>query len=466
MAVFECCTKQFVKDTGRLTLRPVVDLNSAIRFNILCVVIKKRSRWIWKSVKYEATPFTLNEILTKPVDCVSKFEKSVFIRNYKNEPKFDVKGKLGGKLAQYFGIDASSIDSFTVDMNVGTVTKREVKWDVLNQLLADNTLNVDHEFVQTILGKPRRSLCIVYETVSTGRDADVDSDADQEDDANVTGGKSKFSINLSGSVQAKHHRSFELPNHTILGFACYEMTIDAGLGTFQLVLPDSIDGGDPQDFKKRCVFDEPDGQNDKALAALFDDLFNSPYCSKIVQAFREILAYPSAIPPLRDLLEQALSCCEEKNVKALALAEFKTGVGAGYKSCEDLLTLLGFKLEDDMKFTEEVSLGVLHCCTGLAEALVELSSQQCKTIKEVTAQYKEPLLYLLKNTMYERVTSADDKLFERVWTHSSNPAKELLLTLGFEQVTKGNDKLLVLQYEFEHIPLEDVYVAVFVLCSK
>jgi len=82
-------------------------------------------------------------------------------------------------------------------------------------------------------------------------------------------------------------------------------------------------------------------------------------------------------------LEQAFSCCEEKNVKALALAEFKTGVGAGYKSCEDLLTLLGFKLEDDMKFTEEVSLGVLHCCTGLAEAHVELSSQQCKAIKAV-----------------------------------------------------------------------------------
>ena len=69
-------------------------------------------------------------------------------------------------------------------------------------------------------------------------------------------------------------------------------------------------------------------------------------------------------------LEQALSCCEEKNVQALTLAEFKTGVGAGYKSCEDLLTLLGFKLDDDMTFTEEVSLGLLHCCTGLAEALV------------------------------------------------------------------------------------------------
>ena len=82
-------------------------------------------------------------------------------------------------------------------------------------------------------------------------------------DANVTGGKSEFSINLSGSVQAEHHRSFELPNHTILGFACYEITIDPGVGTIQLLLPDSIDGGDPQEFKKHCVFDEPDGQNGK-----------------------------------------------------------------------------------------------------------------------------------------------------------------------------------------------------------
>ena len=117
----------------------------------------------------------------QPVSYVSKLQKSVFIRNYKNEPKFHVKGKLGGKIAQYFGIDASSVDSFTVDMNVGTVIKRELKWDVLNELLADNTLNVDHEFVlQYILGKPRRSLCIVYETVSTASDAEVDSDADEE----------------------------------------------------------------------------------------------------------------------------------------------------------------------------------------------------------------------------------------------------------------------------------------------
>ena len=65
MALFEACSKQFVTDTGRSTLRPILDLNTSTRCNILCVVTKKRSRFFWKSDKYKATPFTLNELLTK-----------------------------------------------------------------------------------------------------------------------------------------------------------------------------------------------------------------------------------------------------------------------------------------------------------------------------------------------------------------------------------------------------------------
>ena len=38
--------------------------------------------------------------------------------------------------------------------------KKEVTWDDLNEALADKTLNLDHEFVQYILHKPRQSLCI------------------------------------------------------------------------------------------------------------------------------------------------------------------------------------------------------------------------------------------------------------------------------------------------------------------
>lgn len=65
MALFEACSKQFVKDTGRSTLFPVLDLNTSARCNILCVVTKKKSRWFWKSDKYKTTPFSLNELLTK-----------------------------------------------------------------------------------------------------------------------------------------------------------------------------------------------------------------------------------------------------------------------------------------------------------------------------------------------------------------------------------------------------------------
>ena len=88
-------------------------------------------------------------------------------------------------------------------------------------------------------------------------------------DANITGGKPTFSIYLGGAFQATHHRSYELPSNTILGYACYEMTYDSAMGTFELVLPDEKDAGQVESNGKRYhVFDEPDGQNGKLLLFL------------------------------------------------------------------------------------------------------------------------------------------------------------------------------------------------------
>ena len=87
--------------------------------------------------------------------------------------------------------------------------------------------------------------------------------------ANITGGKPTFSIYLGGAVQETHHRSYELPTNTILGYACYEMTYDSAMGTFELVLPDEKDAGQVESSGKRYhVFDEPDGQNGKLLLFL------------------------------------------------------------------------------------------------------------------------------------------------------------------------------------------------------
>ena len=71
----------------------------------------------------------------------------------------------------------SATDSFTISMDVGDVIKREVQWGHLNDALADITLNLDHEYVQYILSKQRRSLCVIYETVATHGDSELDSDA-------------------------------------------------------------------------------------------------------------------------------------------------------------------------------------------------------------------------------------------------------------------------------------------------
>ena len=68
--------------------------------------------------------------------------------------------------------------------------------------------------------------------------------------------------------------------------------------------------------------------------------------------------------------------------------------------------------------------------------------------------------------MVGKTTSIDDPLLQRLWTHSSNPVKAFLLSVGFDQVMEGNQKVLCLKWDFEQISLEDVYVAVFVMCTK
>ena len=53
---------------------------------------------------------------------------------------------------------------------------------------------------------------------------------------------------------------------------------------------------------------------------------------------------------------------------------------------------------------------------------------------------------------------------KRIYTHSSNPGKTFLISLGFEQVKENKKNVLRLKKDFQHIELEDTYVAVYALC--
>ena len=69
-----------------------------------------------------------------------------------------------------------------------------------------------------------------------------------------------------------------------------------------------------------------------------------------------------------------MSSAESKNPKPIALTELKSVAGAGYESCKDLLLLIGFKTEetgdDQVTFSKDRTVGLLYCCTAVAEALV------------------------------------------------------------------------------------------------
>ena len=70
----------------------------------------------------------------------------------------------------------------------------------------------------------------------------------------------------------------------------------------------------------------------------------------------------------------------------------------------------------------------------------------------------------VKNALYGKDTSEDDPQLKRIYTHSSNPGKTFLISLGFEQVKENKKNVLRLKKDFQHIELEDTYVAVYALC--
>jgi hypothetical protein len=66
--------------------------------------------------------------------------------------------------------------------------------------------------------------------------------------------------------------------------------------------------------------------------------------------------------------------------------------------------------------------------------------------------------------MYGRNTPEDDPQLKRIYTHTANPGKNFLLALGFVEISEEGKMVLSLPPK-QFSPLEDAYVAVFVMGS-
>ncbi|KAK3754616.1 hypothetical protein QZH41_007921 [Actinostola sp. cb2023] len=207
---------------------------------------------------------------------------------------------------------------------------------------------------------------------------------------------------------------------------------------------------------------------DSALTSAFNALMKSPHKDEILQCFREMLVTPQYLTQIVDLLEDACDSFQQEKVQPYT----RDGLKSSLSSCngwEKLLMLLGFSFDHKkgrkMIYPEDDFKDIVFSCCGLATALYGLTSQQCLALKDHTPEYCDPLLYLIRNAIYGRNTQADDPKLNRIYTHSSSPGKSFMLALGFNLTTeKGKDMLAL---PIDHMcPLEDAYVAVFVMSSK
>ena len=72
-------------------------------------------RWMWQSAKYETTPFQLHQLLTSPDPLTSEVKvTSRKLTTYNKTYKFDLGGKIGGKLKALLDVEISGrfLDSF------------------------------------------------------------------------------------------------------------------------------------------------------------------------------------------------------------------------------------------------------------------------------------------------------------------------------------------------------------------
>lgn len=79
-------------------------------------------------------------------------------------------------------------------------------------------------------------------------------------EASVT---TKATVDIGGSVQDTHHRSFDIPKDTVLAYGCYELKILEGLGQIELAVDKKLEDvvSDATDGTRSppLVIDQTDG---------------------------------------------------------------------------------------------------------------------------------------------------------------------------------------------------------------
>ena len=78
---------------------------------------------------------------------------SVLFENYQSTPSFERSGKIGAKVANEFNIDASMSKTLQIVMKLGKITKKEIIWEKLYEVIKEHQVKLDHPLIKMIKNK-------------------------------------------------------------------------------------------------------------------------------------------------------------------------------------------------------------------------------------------------------------------------------------------------------------------------
>lgn len=409
--MFEAAVSRFVKSVGKQSLVAVPDLDEANQCRPLQVVIKKRRRWFWQSAKYEPTPFSLHQLLTDQSEFTDVKQSTRELTVYNKTYKFNVDGKIGGKLKILLDAELSGQDTVQVEAKFGQVNKVETDIPVLMDTLSKRKLNMDHEFVKQIRENPRNVLCVITGVAQVSSDATVHMHVSWK-------GEEKFDIGSKGPITNEDEdaeiddnkdKTLTIPKDTPLAFNLCEISVE-GSGDLELMVEDDSQGG----------FDDVDGssadllvESNPSLEEQFGTLTKME--EKPREEFRnavlDLCAAPINIPVMLKLL------------KAIAKGSPKPENPEEERLLPIAQEILGLLSSEDGSHVDAT--------VSLFEALIELDDDETVAFRAINRQHAKSILYVLHQTLEREKISITDKQMEGVYD-APNPGQTFLTSLGFQ----------------------------------
>jgi len=473
MSMFKEASKHVAKSAGSKTLHPVTDLNSSEWYKTLSVVKRKTSFWFWKKPKHIPTQITLEDMLTQKLNLdEAKFKTNVLLEQFVEKPTFKVRGDIGTKIASELNLDLSGSDDLSLTLNLGNILKTRVNWEMLQEKLQVNSVNMKHRLLKEVEKEQRTTLCVVLESLSTQGEGMFEKDSDEivsTDDSLPIKSKISVDIHAKGSIESKCVHSFSIPPTTVLAYSCNEISISKD---GYLTLHSTVDSYDSS--TEFIMLRETDDNSVDAVKREFIPLLKSEKYEQLKVAFKLFseTAIEDSLQALHFLLSAAQLYLEkksdEKNFKVSTIQHLLSD--SGNQSWESLLKTLGFMLPTNFKEENaEIMLptedreNLVKTSIALLDALTDIEEASRKLLSTISSEHIRVMLKIVENELQGKDAKLKDTQIQN--TFIKEPSTRLFLkNVGFVEMAADDTELLCYS-DKSHSSLLDIFTVLYVFAN-